>query len=75
MLGFAAVVVDEDVPHDGEEPGFDVGADVVLLAVGKGLVEGFLVEVVCGLAVAREVDGEGLEKIGVVYQQIVEFKR
>ena len=75
LLGFAAVVVDEDVPHDGEQPGFDVGAYVVLLAIGKCLVQGFLVEVVSGLAVTRKVDGKGLQEVGIGKEQIVEFKR
>ena len=75
MLGFAAIVIDEDVPHDGEQPGFDVGAYVVLLAIGKCLIEGFLVEVVRGLAITREVDGKGLQEVGIGKEQIVEFKR
>ena len=73
LLGFAAVVVDEDIPHDGEQPSLDVGAHIVLVAVGQGLVEGLLIEVVRGFAVAREVDGEGLQEVGVRKEEVVEF--
>ena len=51
LLGLATIVIDENVAHDGKQPGLDVGAHVVFLPIGKRFVECFLVEVVRRLAI------------------------
>ena len=54
----AAVVVDEDVAHDGHHPSLEVGVGGELLLVVERLEGRVLEEVGCGLAVGGELVGE-----------------
>jgi hypothetical protein len=35
LFGFAAIVIDEYIPHDGVQPGFDIGAYMVLSLLAR----------------------------------------
>lgn len=62
---YLAVIVDEDVAHDGEDPSLEVYVFNVLVFVVKSLEGGILQEVVCVVAVGgqqiREVEQVALE--------------
>src|SRR5882724_7416209 len=33
LLGFTAVIIDEDIPHDGVKPCFDISAHVIFILI------------------------------------------
>ena len=55
---YAAVVVDEEVAHDGENPAFEVGVFFILVFVVEGFESGVLHEVVGVVAVGGEHECE-----------------
>jgi len=67
------VVVDEDVPHDGVQPPFDIRSFFEIVLVAKGFHEGFLNQVIGILPVAGEADGKSRKKILVRNQKVVEL--
>lgn len=67
------VVVDEDIPHNGEQPAFDVGAFTKIVFVAKRLQEGILNEVVRIFCVFGKTECEATEKISVGGEEGVEF--
>jgi hypothetical protein len=73
LLGFAAVVVDENIAHDGVEPSFDVGSYTVLLFVGEGPEHGFLDQVLGRLMILGQCNCKGSEVFCITEQQLVEF--
>jgi hypothetical protein len=73
LLGFAAIVVDEDIAHDGVEPGFDVGAYTVFFLVGERSVHGLLDQVFCRLMVFRKCNRKWPEILRISKQQLIEF--
>ena len=69
------VIVDEDVPHDGVEPPFDVGSLLEVVLVAKGFDERLLDQIVGVLPIPGEAHGETGQEILVTGQQVVEFNR
>ena len=66
----AAVVVDEDVAHDGENPALEVGVVGILGLVGQGLDGGVLQKVVSVIAVGGEGHGE-VQEVGLKAHKLV----
>lgn len=62
--GYLAVVVDEDVAHDGEHPSFEIGVFHIFVLVVKGFEGGVLKQVVGVVTVGSEDIGE-VEKIAL----------
>lgn len=54
----AAVVVDEDVAHDGEHPSLEVGVLDIFVGVVEGFQRGILKQIVGIVAVRCEHEGE-----------------
>ncbi len=52
------VVVDEDVPHDGVQPSFDVGPFFEIVLVPQSLDESLLDQIVGVFTIAGETHGE-----------------
>jgi len=52
------VVVDEDVPHDGIQPSFDVRPFLEVVLVAQCFDESFLDQVICVFAVTGKTHGE-----------------
>ena len=73
LLGFAAIVVDEDVAHDGVEPSFDVGTYTVLLLIGECTEHGFLYQVFGRLMIFREGHSKRPEVFCITEQKLIEF--
>ena len=69
------VVVDEDVPHDGVEPSFDVRSLLEIVLVTKSLDERLLHQIVGVFPIAGEAHGESGKEILMTCQQVVEFNR
>jgi len=73
LLGFAEIVVDEKIAHDGVEPGFDIGSYTVFLFVGERPEHGFLYQVLGRLMILGQCNCEGPEVFCITEQQLVEF--
>jgi hypothetical protein len=73
LLGLTTVVIDENVPHDGVQPGFDIGADTVLLMIGQCPEHRFLQKIFRSLLIFRERHRKGLEELRILQQQLVEL--
>ena len=69
------VVVNEDVPHDGVEPSFDVGPFLEIVLVAKGLDERFLHQIIGVFPIPGEAHGEPGQEFLMTGQQVVEFNR
>ncbi len=66
----AAIVVDEDIAHDGEDPTLEVGVLGVLLGVVESLEHGVLEEILGVIAVGGEHERE-VEKVGLKTHELV----
>jgi hypothetical protein len=73
LLGFPAIIVDEDIAHNGKQPGLDVGAYIILFLVRERLEKGFLVKIIGGFTVPCQIDGKGLEKVRILKQNLIEI--
>ena len=69
------VVVDEDVPHDGIQPPFDVRAFFKVVLVSQRFHKGFLHQIICVFTVTCEAHGETGKEILMRGQELVEFDR
>jgi hypothetical protein len=58
LLGFAAIVVDKNIPHNGVQPGFDICSHIVLVFIGQCPVQGFLEQIFGRLRISGKRDGE-----------------
>ena len=58
LLGFTAVIVDKNVPHDRVKPRFYVGANIVLILIGQRPIKGFLEKVFCCFRITGKRDSE-----------------
>ena len=65
----AAVIVDEDVAHYGEDPALEVGVLRVLLLVVESLQSSILQQVVCVVPVGSQHIGE-IQQIGLEGHQV-----
>ena len=73
--GRCNVVVDEDVPHDGVQPPFDVRAFFKVVLVSQRFHKGFLHQIICVFTVTCEAHGETGKEILMRGQELVEFDR
>jgi len=67
------VVVDEDVPHDGVQPPFDVRSLLEVVLVAQSFDEGLLDQIVGIFSVAGEAHGKAREKVLVRDEEVIEF--
>ena len=67
------VVIDEDVPHDGIQPSFDVRPFLEVVLVAECFDEGLLHEIIGILPVTGETHGEAGKEILMADQKVVEL--
>ena len=68
---FLAVVVDEDVAHDGYCPGFEVGATAVFFGIREDAKDSILVEVVGIGHVARQLQCKSSQRVFDLFELIL----
>src|SRR6059058_4112451 len=67
------VIIDKYIPHDGIKPGPDIGSGLVVVPVGKSLIQGFLAKVPGRLLVAGEGNGKRPECLRIIQDQAVKL--
>ena len=60
---FLPVIVDEDVPHDGDSPSLKVGAWLILVRVRNNTKGGILIQVFCVTIVTGQFQRKSPERI------------
>jgi len=67
------IVVDEDVPHDGVQPPFNVGPLFEVVLVPQCLDEGLLDQIIGVFTITGKTHGETRKEILMRGQEVVEF--
>ena len=67
------VVVDEDVPHDGVQPTFNVRALLEIVLVSQGFDESLLDQVIGIFSIPGEAHGKAGKEVLMRNQEVIEF--
>ncbi|MEY3156882.1 MAG: hypothetical protein RL257_902 [Actinomycetota bacterium] len=60
-LNLLAIVVDEDVLHDREQPGLEIGVWQELVPVGYRPESRLLIQILCVFRILRQIVGKGVQ--------------
>src|SRR6476469_9541133 len=66
---FPPVLVYENIPHNGEQPGFYIGTWMILISISEGFVECFLAKILGCLMVFCKRDSKWPKPFSIVQNQ------